>query len=45
MINIKPFAIIKNHKINETMYGNLANEYFRMSQMNRKQVYVIQDTV
>ena len=38
IINVKPIAIIKHHKINETMYGNLANEHFKMSQMNRKQV-------
>ena len=36
IINVKPIAIIKNHKINETMYGNLANEHIKMSQMNRK---------
>ena len=38
IINVKPIAIIKNHEINETMYENLANEHFRMSQMNRKLV-------
>ena len=38
IINIEPIAIIMNHKINETMYGNLVNEHFKMSQMNRKQV-------
>ena len=38
IINVKPIAIIKNHKINETMYGNLANEHVEMSQMNRKLV-------
>ena len=40
IINVKPIAIIKNLKINETIYGNLANEHFKMSQMNRKQVYL-----
>ena len=45
IINVKPIAIIKNHKMNETMYGKLANEHFKMSQMNRKQVYFFQDTV
>ena len=38
IINVKPIAIIKNHKINATMYGNPANEHFKMSQMNRKPV-------
>ena len=38
IINFKPIAIIKNYKINEPMYGNLANEHFQTSQMNRKQV-------
>ena len=45
IIKVKPIAIVKNHKINETMYGNLANEHFKMSQMNRKHVYFVQDTV
>ena len=36
IINVKPIAIIRNHNINETMYGNLANENFKMSQMKRK---------
>ena len=45
IINVKPIAIIKNHKINETMCGYLANENFKMSQMYRKQVYFVQNTV
>ena len=41
IINVKPNAMIKNHKINETMYGNLANEHFKMSQMYRKPGYCL----
>ena len=41
IINVKPIALIKNHKINDKVYGNLANEHFKMSKKNRKQGYFV----